>query len=68
MHLESLECTYEARVTLSAYASLRTSRVHPQLDKRTLSMNQFLSEDTDLCLEIHWNVTKFDLCVIRWTS
>ena len=52
MHLGSLESNQEARVALG-YASsnsynvrffraLRTSRMHPKLDIRMLSMNQFL--------------------------
>ena len=47
MHLGSLESTQEARVArgvlLRFSCALQTSRVHPQLDIRTLSMNQFLN-------------------------
>ena len=50
MHLGGLESTQEARVALGYrfeqlirfLRALQTSRVHPQLDMRTLSMNQFL--------------------------
>ena len=50
MHLGSLECTHEARAALGYhleqllrfFRALQTSRVHPQLDIRTLSVNQFL--------------------------
>ena len=50
MHLGSLESTQEARVALGyrpvqllrIFRALQTSRVHPQLDIRTLSMNKFL--------------------------
>ena len=51
MHLGSLESTQEARVALGyrlvqllrIFRTLQTSRVHPQLDTRTLSMNKFLN-------------------------
>ena len=51
MHLGSLESTQEARVALGFcleqllrfFRALQTSRVHPQLDIRTLSMNQMNS-------------------------
>ena len=51
MHLGSLESTQEARVALGYrleqllrfFRALQTSRVHPQLDIRTLSMNQFFN-------------------------
>ena len=51
MHLGSLESTQEARVALGyrlvqllrIFRVLQTSRVHPQLDIRTLSMNKFLT-------------------------
>ena len=50
MHSGSLESTQEARVALGyrfvqilhIFRALQTSRVHPQLDIRTLSMNKFL--------------------------
>ena len=50
MHLGSLESTQEARVALGyrlvqllrIFRALQTSRVHQQLDIRTLSMNKFL--------------------------
>ena len=50
MHSGSLESTQEARVALGyrlvqilrIFRALQTSRVHPQLDIRTLRMNKFL--------------------------
>ena len=50
MHLGSLESTQEARDVLGYrleqllrfFRALQTSRIHPLLDIRTLSMNQFL--------------------------
>jgi len=51
MRLESLRSAQEARVALGYrleqllrfFRALQTSRVHPWLDIRTLSMNQFLN-------------------------
>ena len=44
MHLGSLESTQEARVALGCTSSNSyASRVHPQIDIRTLSMNQFFN-------------------------
>ena len=53
MHLGSLESTQEARVALGyrlvqllrIFRALQTSRVHPELDIRTLGMNQFLVDN-----------------------
>ena len=42
MHLGSLE-RYRLGQLLRFFRALQTSRVHPQLDIRTLSMNQFLT-------------------------
>ena len=62
MHLESLESTQEARVTLSGAAqrifrALQTLRVHPYLDIRRLSINKFLIQHSDLFfLPCSWHV------------
>ena len=56
MHLESSESTQEARVTLGCrleqllrfFRALQTSRVHPELDIRTPSMNQFFNKEGKL--------------------
>ena len=58
MHLGNLKSTQEARVALGYRLeqllrfsrALQTSHVHPKLDIRTLSMNQFLIEEIVLVM------------------